>query len=96
MHAKMRNDAECSGEKCRQNLALEAPPVDDALLSLAAMAWRASGTRCGRFIFIVAAGTTQTALSKSISFQRAMRSSPGLTNSSAESWSASFVIGWPL
>jgi hypothetical protein len=30
-----------------------------------------SGTRCGRFIFMVAAGTIQTAFSKSISFQRA-------------------------
>jgi hypothetical protein len=49
------------------------------------IACRDSGTRCGRFIFIVDAGTTQTALSKSISFQRAMRSSPGLTNRSAES-----------
>ena len=37
------------------------------------MAWRDSGTRCGRFIFMVAAGTIQTALSKSISFQCAKR-----------------------
>ena len=49
------------------------------------MAWRASGTRCGRFIFMVAAGTIQTAFSKSISLQRANRNSPGRTNSSAES-----------
>jgi hypothetical protein len=49
------------------------------------IAWRDNGTRCGRFIFMVSAGTVQTAFSKSISFHRASRNSPGRANRSAES-----------
>ena len=49
-------------------------PASDRAMTIA---WRASGTRRGRFISMVAAGTIRPAFSKSISFQRASRSSPG-------------------
>ena len=56
------------------------------------IAWRDSGTRCGRFIFMVSAGTVHTAFSKSISLHRASRNSPGRTNRSAESSRAALLV----
>jgi len=41
-------------------------PRDAVQVTQDHVAWRASGTRCGRLIFMVAVGTTQMALSKSM------------------------------
>ena len=61
-----------------------------------ASAWRDSGTRWGRRIFIFSAGIRHSALSTSNSFHSAWRSSPGLTKTSgAKSQLAMAVIRCP-
>ena len=55
----------------------------------------ASGTRCGRFIFIFSPAIDQTAASRSISAHSAARSSPGRTKVSVASSSATRVSGAP-
>jgi hypothetical protein len=41
------------------------------------IAWRDNGARCGRFIFMVSAGTVQTAFSTSVSRPSAIEIQPG-------------------
>jgi hypothetical protein len=64
---------------------------EDSLKQVAA----ASGMRCGRRIFIFAAGMDQTARSKSNSLHSAARISPGRAKVSASSSRAAFVSGAP-
>jgi hypothetical protein len=60
-----------------------------------AIACGASGTRCGRLIFIFFAGMRHSASAKSNSAHSPCRSSPGRTKNSGASLSAYLVTVWP-
>lgn len=60
-----------------------------------ASAWGASGTRCGRLIFIFLAGMRHSASGRSNSAHSASLSSPGRTNTSGANFSACLVTVCP-
>ena len=60
------------------------------------MAWRDSGTSCGRRIFMRTAGTCQIAFSRSNSFCFAPRTSPGRAQVRIWNFSAATTVGQPV